>query len=128
MKKLWYLLPIALLVGSGTAGAQQPQKSAKSAAPVTSAKAAAGAADERRVELKGKIAAHQGKNVYLFEDGTGKIPIVVGGKAVQPGQKLVPGVPVDITGRVDRPAKGGPRVMVSSARIVVGRRGANTGD
>jgi uncharacterized protein (TIGR00156 family) len=127
MKKSWHLLVAALLVSSGMAGAQQPQKSAKSGPPVTSVKAAAGAADERRVQLSGKIVAHQGKNVYLFEDDTGKIPIVIGGKAVQPGQKLGPGVPVDITGHVDRPAKGGPRVMVSSARIVFGR-GTKSGD
>jgi uncharacterized protein (TIGR00156 family) len=127
MKKSWYLLAIALLVGSGMAGAQQPQKSAKSGPPVTTVKAAAGAADERRVQLNGKIVAHQGKNVYVFEDDTGKIPIVIGGKAVQPGQKLGPGVPVDITGHVDRPAKGGPRIMVSSARVVVGR-GTKSGD
>ena len=126
MKKSWYLLVAALIVGSGMAGAQ-PQKSAKSGPPVTTVKAATGAADERQVQLSGKIVAHQGKNVYVFEDATGKIPIVIGGKAVQSGQKLGPGVPVDITGQVDRPAKGGPRVMVSSARVVVGR-GTKSGD
>jgi uncharacterized protein (TIGR00156 family) len=134
MKKSWYLLPIALLIGGGMAGAQQapqqPQKqakpSAKSASPVTSVKAAARAADDRRVQLKGKIVADQGRNVYLFEDDTGKIPVVIGGKALPAGQKLGPGMPVHVTGRVDRTGKGAPRIVASAARIVIGA-GAGTG-
>ena len=136
MRKAWYLLPIALLVGSGMVAAQQPQQpqkqakpSAKNAPPVTSVKAAVGAADERRVQLQGKIVAHRGKNVYVLEDETGKIPLVIVGKVVPAGQQLRPGVPVHITGHVDRDSKGGPRVMVSSAKVGGGnRKGGGQGD
>jgi len=120
MKKSWFLVPIMLLVGSGMVFAQQPKPSPKSAPPVTTAQAAAKVVDDRRVHLNGKIVSQQGKNVWIFQDASGKIPVVIGAKAVPSGRALSPGMPVEINGVVDRPAKGGVRVVAQSVRTVVG--------
>jgi uncharacterized protein (TIGR00156 family) len=139
MRKLLYVLPMVLLFGANMAGAQygnaqdrpgaqdrsggQDRGAARknSSAPlITSAQSVAGAKDDQPVKLRGQILSQQGRNQYVFSDGTGNVIVEIGSKLLN-GNRLAAGTPVEIEGKVDTRLKNEPKVEAKAVTVLASR-------
>lgn len=155
MKKSLYILPMALLFGVGTAGAQigkdtekeqrnrpetqrpqdpmgsssqkQSKSSAKNGPEITTASAVASAKDDQKVRLKGKIVGKQNGNEYMFRDSSGQVLVEIGSRAVKGSNKqLAAGTEVEIQGEVDT-RKGKPaKVEAKQVTVLAGAGGMSS--
>jgi uncharacterized protein (TIGR00156 family) len=139
MQKLWYLLPLTLLLillfgatvvnAQGAAGGtsqsgMKSQKDQASSAPVTSANAVAAAKDDQPAKLRGKIVSQQGKNQYVFADDTGNAVVEIGNKVLN-GQSLTAGTNVEIQGEVDKGfIRKQPKVEAKSVTVLASSSGS----
>jgi uncharacterized protein (TIGR00156 family) len=138
MQKLWYLLPLTLLLillfgaslvnAQGAAGTSQSgmksQRDQASSATVTSANGVAAAKDEQPVKLRGKIVSQQGKNQYVFADDTGNAVVEIGNKVLN-GQSLTAGTDVEIQGEVDKGfIRKQPKVEAKSVTLLASSSGS----
>ena len=146
MKKSLYILPIALLFGVTTAGAQMgkdtekeqrtppqstPQKgmqdrspSAKDAAALTTASAVKTAKDDQKVQLRGKIVSKQKGNEYMFQDSSGQVLVEIGSRAVKGSNKqLAAGTEVEIEGEVDTRRGKEPKVEAKQVNVLAAAGG-----
>ena len=130
MRKFRYTLPVALLLGVGTADAQQnytpedPQSGLERDArgqlhssPVTTAHEVAAVQNSRPVRLRGRIVRQQGQNQYLFSDASGSVLVGIDGKLLN-GRKLPAGTPVEIRGEVDTRIEKAPKVEARSVTVL----------
>jgi uncharacterized protein (TIGR00156 family) len=151
MQKLLYTLPIALVLGVGTAGAQfasdtegdrpeqvspeaptsntrsgtQDRASAKSAAPVTTAQGVSSAQNKQKVQLRGKIVSQQGRNQYVFSDMSGNVVVDIPNRLLN-GQKLAAGTEVEIQGDVDTRIRKSPKVEARSVTLLAAAGGSSS--
>jgi uncharacterized protein (TIGR00156 family) len=138
MQKYLYTLPIALLFAVGTASAQMgkdtdkrpmqsPGKSssAKDAAPITTAQGVAGAKDDQKVQLRGKITGQQGKDEYLLSDKTGNVAVEIPNRLLN-GKKLANGTEVEVQGEVDTRRGKSPKVEAKSVTVVAASGGSDS--
>jgi uncharacterized protein (TIGR00156 family) len=141
MQKLWYLLPLTLLLillfgasvvnaqgaagnGSQDRSVMQSQKGQANSAPVTSANGVAAAKDDQPVKLRGRIVSQQGKNQYVFADDTGNAVVEIGNKVLN-GQSLIAGTDVEIQGEVDRGfIRKQPKVEAKSVTVLASSSGS----
>lgn len=130
MHKLLHAFSIALLLGAGTAGAQQnftpehPQRRLERgtqapahSTPLTAAHDVAWAQDSRPVHLRGRIVRQQGQDQYMFADPTGMVLIGIDSRLLN-GQKLPAGTPVEIRGEVDKRIEKAPKIEVKSVMVL----------
>ena len=114
MRKLRYALPVALILGTATAVAQNPS------GPITTAQGAANAQGTQKVELRGRIAGQRGANYFVLFDRSGSVEVEIS-EAVRKGQKLAAGTEVEIRGEVDGTTGNPPKVMVTAVNVVGAR-------
>ena len=156
MKKSLYILPIALLFGVSTAGAQmgkdtekeqrnrpetqKPQdpssrssspsssSSAKNAAAITTASGVKSAQDDQKVQLRGKIVSKQKGNEYMFQDSSGQVLVEIGSKAVKGDNKqLAAGTEVEIQGEVDTRKGKEPKVEAKQVNVLAASGSGKSG-
>jgi uncharacterized protein (TIGR00156 family) len=133
MHKFLYTLPIALLLGAGTAGAQnytpkdprshleRDAQGQSHSSPVTNAHGVAAAQNSRPVQLRGRIVRQQGQNQYMFVDTSGMVLVGIDSKLLN-GQKLPAGTPVEIRGEVDTRIEKAPKVEAKSVMVLAALR------
>jgi uncharacterized protein (TIGR00156 family) len=133
MWKWLYVLPIAALLGIGTAGAQFGRDSApgstggrdqqarpggqNSLPTITSARDVVSAESDQLVRLHGRIVSRQDTDRYLFSDGTGSVVIEIDNGVLQ-GEQLGAGSELDIYGMVAEAAPTSPKVEVQAVTVV----------
>jgi uncharacterized protein (TIGR00156 family) len=144
MRKLLYFLPVVLLFGVGSSGAQErsPGQSSpsspsmkdrsatsgakQSAAPITSVQSVKSAKDDQPVKLRGKIVSKKSGNEYVFSDGTGNVDVEIGSRALKgKNDQLRAGTEVEIVGEVDTRRKKEPKVEAKSVTILAAAGGAS---
>ena len=141
-RRSWYFLPLAAVLGIGTAGAQfgsdtereqrggpenvLPENpvsgadaaagqdgAARNSAPVTSARNVASAQEQQQVKLRGKIVSQPGRNQYVLADGTGSVVIEADSRTLN-GRKLAAGTEVEVRGTVAKRTSKSPKVEAQS--------------
>ena len=114
MQRLWYFLPIALLLGVDPASGGDDKSPL-----ITSAAAIASAKDDQPVRLRGKIVSRQSRNHYLFTDGSGDAVVKIT-RRQRNGNALVPGTEVEIQGETDTRLSGPTRVEAKAVTVMAG--------
>jgi uncharacterized protein (TIGR00156 family) len=77
-----------------------------------------GAKDDWPVELRGRILHRVSRDLYVFKDDTGEIPVEIPGRALKGGRPLTPGAQVVIRGEVDKRLFRSPKIEAHDVDVL----------